>query len=74
MPLDAQRSPISITLNGRPNTAYADEPLSIALQRWNESDDFAVAHNDQFVPRGEYTEIILSEGDRIEILTPMQGG
>lgn len=35
---------------------------------------FAVAVNQQWVPRSTYAEKILKAGDVINIITPMQGG
>jgi sulfur carrier protein len=35
---------------------------------------FAVAVNEVFIHRGEYTKTIIQAGDRIEIVMPMQGG
>jgi sulfur carrier protein len=35
---------------------------------------FAVAVNTTFVPIAKYDEIIIKEGDRIDILAPVQGG
>ena len=34
----------------------------------------AVARNDEFVPRGDYATVQLRDGDRLEIVSPMQGG
>ena len=34
----------------------------------------AVAHNRNFVPRGDYLTTFLKDGDELEILAPMQGG
>ncbi len=34
----------------------------------------ATAVNDEFVPVGGRATLALSEGDRIEVLAPMQGG
>jgi sulfur carrier protein len=34
----------------------------------------ATAVNDEFVPVGGRAALALSEGDRIEVLAPMQGG
>lgn len=39
-----------------------------------EGDWYATAINSQFVPGPERVQTPLSDGDRIEILTPMQGG
>ena len=35
---------------------------------------FAVAINEQFIAKSNYSDTQLSEGDRIEIVSPMQGG
>ncbi|WP_144393594.1 sulfur carrier protein ThiS [Pleionea sediminis] len=35
---------------------------------------FAIAINDNFVPRSQYQTITLKNNDRIELLSPMQGG
>lgn len=35
---------------------------------------FAVAMNDVFVPRSQYRDTQLQGGERLEILSPMQGG
>jgi sulfur carrier protein len=34
----------------------------------------AVARNGAFVPKGEYKNTNLNDGDEIEIVAPMQGG
>lgn len=34
----------------------------------------AVARNDEFVPRSDYAIVQLRDGDRLEIVSPMQGG
>ena len=36
--------------------------------------NFAVAINRHFIPRQEYANTFLIEGDVIELVTPMQGG
>lgn len=35
---------------------------------------YAVALNRQFVPQNTYAQIQLKEGDRIDVVSPMQGG
>lgn len=35
---------------------------------------FAIAINNQFIPRTAYNTTLLSEGDRVDIIVPMQGG
>lgn len=34
----------------------------------------AIAVNGAFVPKSDHARTILSEGDRVEIVAPMQGG
>jgi sulfur carrier protein len=34
----------------------------------------AVARNDEVVPRNRWSETLLADGDRIEIITAVQGG
>lgn len=40
----------------------------------NEGGSFAVAINDTFIPRSDYEATALREGNRVELLIPMQGG
>ena len=35
---------------------------------------YAIAVNDTFIPRSDYEITILNDGDRVELLIPMQGG
>lgn len=35
---------------------------------------FAIAINRQFVPRSQYSHVVLKEGDVIDVISPMQGG
>lgn len=35
---------------------------------------FAVAINNQHIPRGAYSTTWLQEGDRVDMIVPMQGG
>ena len=39
-----------------------------------EQKTFAIAVNETFVPKTQYTTTEIQPGDRIEILSPMQGG
>lgn len=57
-------------------TLELNEPMSIAeFIRWfKQEGNFAIAVNMEFVPRSLYGETLLREGDRVEIVLPMQGG
>ncbi|MET1254449.1 sulfur carrier protein ThiS [Aliikangiella maris] len=35
---------------------------------------YAVAVNEQFIPRSQHSQQVLQEGDSIELVVPMQGG
>jgi len=35
---------------------------------------YVVAVNQNFVPRSEYQSLLINEGDKIEVLSPMAGG
>jgi sulfur carrier protein len=35
---------------------------------------FAIAINNQFIPRTAYSTTVLYESDRVDIIVPMQGG
>ncbi|NJM12898.1 MAG: sulfur carrier protein ThiS [Synechococcaceae cyanobacterium SM1_2_3] len=51
------------------------QSLAEAIQHWGYvGAPIAVAHNDEFVPRSRYAAISLQDGDRLEIVAPMQGG
>ncbi len=63
-----------ITVNARtheiegPTLARALEELGFA------GTAYATAHNGGFVPRASRDTTVLRDGDRVEVLSPMQGG
>lgn len=66
---------MNILINGQSE----EQPGGITIEallasRATQTDSVAVAHNEQFVPKSSYANITLEEGDRIEIVAPMQGG
>lgn len=66
-----------------PTISFNDEPLHIdqhtrlsdllAAQE-NLDEPYAVALNAEFVPRSQYQDILLSDGDSLDILSPVGGG
>lgn len=49
--------------------------LQEALTHWQLTENsFAIAINEQFIPKTQYPVTPLNRGDRIELLVPMQGG
>lgn len=46
----------------------------MAYHRRETAMHFAIAINNQFIPRTAYSTTFLRENDRIDIIVPMQGG
>lgn len=66
---------MNIEVNGEKKQVDQQAILADALTNWGyESALIAVAHNDEFVPRSRYAALQLQDGDRLEIVAPMQGG
>ncbi|KTC78358.1 sulfur carrier protein ThiS [Legionella brunensis] len=65
----------SIYLN---DEIYQIEPAQslhdLLMQNNHIGQHFAVAINNQFIPRTAYSTTTLYPGDRIDIIVPMQGG
>ncbi|MDE4133749.1 sulfur carrier protein ThiS [Phaeobacter sp. QD34_3] len=65
---------MQIIVNAEPREIRA-ETLDAALQELGlTSPAIATALNGQFVSRAKRVDTTLSDGDRLEVLAPMQGG
>ncbi|NVO55970.1 sulfur carrier protein ThiS [Rhodobacteraceae bacterium B1Z28] len=64
---------MKIVLNGEPREVHATT-LSDLLAECGFSGRVATAVNEDFVPSSLRVGRALNEGDRVEILSPMQGG
>ena len=67
--------PIRVTINGRDLKL----PKPISLERYIEERGLtgrrlAVAHNGDVVPREDYANVIIDDGDTLEIVRPVGGG
>ena len=63
-----------ISVNGK-SVEVGSASLSDSLAELGYTDScIATAVNEEFVPSSKRTECILKEGDRVEVLMPMQGG
>ena len=72
--MDALSAPLRILVNGEPQDVAAAN-LAEALAALDYADAVvATALNGAFVPKRKRAETPLSEGDRIEIVAPRQGG
>lgn len=64
---------MQIILNGEPRQTQA-ETLAALLAHEGFSGRVATAVNEEFVPAALRDEQSLKDGDRVEVLAPMQGG
>lgn len=66
---------VEIILNGQPKTLEAPLNLYDMLAQEGVIEMMiAVAKNGQHIPKTDYTTTTLTDGDLIEIVSPMQGG
>ncbi|WP_395296520.1 sulfur carrier protein ThiS [Kitasatospora hibisci] len=68
-------SDIPLTVNGRPREVPAATTLAEVVATLSKAHSgVAAALNEAVVPRSSWPDTLLSAGDRIEILTAVQGG
>ncbi|WP_430513798.1 sulfur carrier protein ThiS [Pannonibacter phragmitetus] len=65
---------MNVLVNGEAVTCAAETLPALLLELEYEGDWLATAVNGELVPREARDTCALNEGDRIEILSPMQGG
>ena len=66
---------IILTINGRRQEMEGPTPLLDLLRSIGANIQFvAVAHNGDVVDRERFPQIILDEGDQVEIVRPVGGG
>jgi sulfur carrier protein len=65
---------IRILLNNQLLEIENNCSLEKLLKEKNYSHSFAIAVNYNFIPRSDYATLFLNEGDRVEVVAPMQGG
>ncbi|MGN6474149.1 MAG: sulfur carrier protein ThiS [Mycobacteriales bacterium] len=65
----------TITLNGKTRDLPVDSTVAAAgALLTNTEAGCAVAVNDEVVPRHDWPDRVLAPGDRVEVLTAVQGG
>lgn len=65
----------TISLNGEPVHSAAPTLHALLVERgYNLQAAFACAINAVFVPRAQWPQQALREGDRIDVITPVTGG
>ncbi|KTD24037.1 MULTISPECIES: sulfur carrier protein ThiS [Legionella] len=66
---------INIYLNNEKYQVKANESLQAFLLAHHYMElHFAIAINNQLIPRAAYGTTLLHENDRIDLIVPMQGG
>ncbi len=66
---------ITVIINGTSRELAEGVTLAEVVGTWSKTDQgVAVAVNDQVVSRSEWPGVVLADGDRVEILTAVQGG
>lgn len=63
-----------VTVNGRPVEVRADRLDRLLEEVGSETKWVATAVNGEFVARGDRPSTAIVDGDRIEIVAPMEGG
>jgi len=65
---------MQVLINNQAHQLPEHATLADAVQAISASGPFAAALNLRIVPRGQYAQTTLAEGDRIEIIAPVTGG
>ncbi len=65
---------MNIRINGQIKHSAAPDIAGLLIAEGYAGKTVAIARNGEFVPRSQHTSTLLTEGDEIEIVAPMQGG
>ncbi|MFB7331799.1 sulfur carrier protein ThiS [Streptomyces adustus] len=66
---------VTVSVNGEPRRIAAGTALDVLVRTLTAAPSgVAAALNETVVPRGQWPATALSEGDRVEVLTAVQGG
>ena len=65
---------MKVTINQRPCELPTGATLAQAVAASQRTPPFAAALNRQFVPKTQYDQTLLQEGDQIELIAPVVGG
>ena len=63
-----------VLINDQAIFLQAGQTLQTLLDQFGAQPPYVVALNQTFVPRSHYAQQTLQNGDRIEVLKPIQGG
>ncbi len=66
---------ITVSHNGEPTNLESDLNLATAIELWQYGSlKIAAAINGEFIPRSQYSQRLLTDGDQIDIVRPIGGG
>jgi sulfur carrier protein len=65
---------MNVLINQLPRTLPDGSTVAQALQAEAFVPPYAVAINLQFVPKTQYVQTVLHEGDQMEVISPITGG
>ncbi|WP_185964472.1 sulfur carrier protein ThiS [Aliikangiella marina] len=65
---------LEVVLNGEKVTVEVDTLNQLLTSLVKQTDKYAVAVNEEFVPKASYADFKLNNGDRVELVMPMSGG
>lgn len=65
---------MKILLNGQATLTTATTLAALLREQEIEPGCVACALDGDFVPRGQYDAVTITEGSKVEVLSPMQGG
>jgi sulfur carrier protein len=66
---------VSVSVNGEPRALAPATTLDVLVAALTRAPSgVAAAVNETVVPRGHWPATVLSDGDRVEVLTAVQGG
>lgn len=63
-----------VVVNGQVTDLIEKNLAKFVASKQKEGVRIAIALNEEFIPKANYESISLKDGDRIELVTPMQGG
>jgi len=65
---------LNLLINQQPHRLPVGATLRDAIELIGLKPPFAAAINLEFVPRSQYAQRLLADGDRIELIAPVTGG
>lgn len=65
---------MKVEINGQSTQLDGVQSLLEVVLQFGASQPFALAVNGDFVPKSEHQAYQLNEGDKVDVLSPIQGG